>query len=111
MSGMATCSREPSGSIASTKGVDRSTRRPDDFSIFSTRSRTSSAVRTVVVSSCTPWRATKTLVGSLIHTSSTVGSSRYGCSGPKPATASNTARAAWPWSSIGGRVPVVLRSS
>ena len=35
MSGITTCSREPSGSIASTNGVDRSTRRPEDFSIFS----------------------------------------------------------------------------
>ena len=94
MSGITTCSREPSGSIASTNGVDRSTRRPEDFSIFSTRSRTSSAVRIVVVSSCTPRRAMNTLVGSLIQISSTVGSSRYFCSGPKPATASNTCRAA-----------------
>ena len=96
MSGIATCSRDPSGSIASTNGVDRSTRRPEDFSIFSTRSRTSSAVRIVVVSSCTPRRAMNTLVGSLIQISSTVGSSRYCCSGPKPATASKTVRAVVP---------------
>ena len=37
-----------------------------------------------------------TLVGSLIQISSTVGSSRYFCSGPKPATASKTCRAAEP---------------
>lgn len=56
---------DPNQMFASTNGVDRSTRRPDDLSIFSTRSRTSSAVRTVVVSSCTPRRAMKTVVGSL----------------------------------------------
>ena len=39
MSGITTCRRLPSGSIASTNGALRSTRRPDDFSIFSTRSR------------------------------------------------------------------------
>ena len=33
MSGITTCRREPSGSIASTNGVERSTRLPDDFSI------------------------------------------------------------------------------
>ncbi len=40
MSGITTCSREPSGSIASTNGVLRSTRRPVVLSIRSTRSRT-----------------------------------------------------------------------
>src|SRR4051794_36815060 len=64
---MTTCRREPSGSIASTKGVDKSTRRPDDFSIRSTSDRTSSAVRMVVVSSLRPARAMKTRPGSLIH--------------------------------------------
>ncbi len=111
MSGIATCRREPSGSIASTNGVDRSTRRPEDLSIFSTRSRTSSPVRIVVVSSCTPRRAMKTLVGSLIQISSTVGSSRYFCNGPKPATASKTWRAASPASASCGRLPDRLRSS
>jgi len=76
MSGMTTCSRDPSGSIASTNGVLRSTRRPVLLSIFSTRSDTWAAVKIVVVSSDLPRRATKTLPGSLIHTSSTVGSSR-----------------------------------
>ncbi len=41
MSGIATCSRDPSGSDASTNGELRSTRRPVDCSIRSTRSRTS----------------------------------------------------------------------
>ncbi len=67
MSGMTTCRREPSWSVASTKGDERSTRRPELRSIRSTRSRTSSAVRIVVVSSATPPRATKTLLGSLIQ--------------------------------------------
>ncbi len=41
MSGMTTCSRLPSGSVASTKGLDKSMRLPELFSIRSTRSRTS----------------------------------------------------------------------
>lgn len=32
--GMVTCSREPSGSIASTNGVPRSTRRPDNCTVL-----------------------------------------------------------------------------
>ena len=67
MSGITTCSREPSGKVASTNGEERSTRRPDDFSIRSTKSRTSSAVRIVLVSSAVPPRATKILLGSLIQ--------------------------------------------
>src|SRR3954451_9470579 len=67
MSGITTCRREPSGNIASTNGVDRSTRRPLDFSIFSTRSRTSPDDRMVVVSSLWPRRATNTRPGSLIQ--------------------------------------------
>ncbi len=63
MSGMTTCSRVPSGSMASTNGVLRSTRRPDDFSIRSTRSLTWSCDRMVVVSSATPSRATNTRAG------------------------------------------------
>lgn len=82
MSGMTTCSREPSGSVASTNGLLRSTRRPLLLSMRSTRSRTSSAVTIVGVSSATPPRATKTLLGSLIQISSTAGSSKYCCRGP-----------------------------
>ena len=81
-SGMTTCSREPSGKEASTKGCERSRRRPLVISIRSTRSRTCSSASMVVVSSLTPPRATNTRPGSLIHSSSTVGSSRYCCSGP-----------------------------
>ena len=90
MSGIATCSREPSSSIASTNGVEKSMRRPVLFSIRSTRSRTSSAVSTVVVSSLRPLRATKTRDGSLIQISSTEGSSRYFWIAPYPATALKT---------------------
>ena len=60
----------------------RSTRRPEDFSIRSTRSRTWSCESRVVVSSATPLRATKTRLGSLTQISSTDGSSKYCCSGP-----------------------------
>ena len=52
---------------ASTNGALRSTRRPDDFSIFSTRRRTWSSESTVVVSSCRPARATNTFVGCLMR--------------------------------------------
>ena len=81
-SGMATCRREPSGSDASTNGEERSTRRPECCSIRSTSSRTSRSDSTTVVSSGTPSRATNTRVGELIQISSTVGSSKNGCSGP-----------------------------
>ena len=57
MSGMATCRREPSGRAASTNGIDRSSRRPEDFNMTSTRSCTSSSVRTMPVSSERPDRA------------------------------------------------------
>lgn len=76
MSGITTCKRDPSASTASTNGELRSTRRPDVFSIRSTKSRTSSSVSKVVVSSATPSLAMKTLFGSLIQISSTRGSSR-----------------------------------
>ena len=80
-------------------------------SIRSTRSRTSSGVRIVVVSSATPRRAMKTLVGSLIQISSTVGSSKYGCNGPNPATVSRTCLAASCRSTITGMPPCRDRSS
>jgi len=88
ISGITTCNRDPSGSTASTKGCDTSTRRPEVFSIFSTRSRTCASVRIVVVSSLRPDLATKIRPGSLTQISSTVGSSRNAWSGPNPATAS-----------------------
>ena len=67
MSGMTTCRREPSKRVASTNGEERSTRLPELRSIRSTRSRTASAVRIVVVSSLMPPRATNTLLGWLIQ--------------------------------------------
>ena len=106
-----TCRRCPDGSIASTNGVLTSTRRPDVLSIRSTRSRTSAVVRIVVVSSCRPSRATNTRCGSLIQISSTVGSSRYGCSGPKPATLATSSSTAPSGSSIGRTMPDRLRWS
>ncbi len=45
MLGITTCRRDPSGSIASTNGVDRSIRRPEVRSIRSTSSSTCAAVR------------------------------------------------------------------
>ena len=65
-------------------------RRPVLFNIRSTRSRTSSAVSTVVVNSLRPLRATNTRDGSLIQISSTDGSSRYFWIAPYPATALKT---------------------
>jgi hypothetical protein len=109
-SGIATCSRLPSGSVASTNGCDRSMRRPVGFSIRSTRSRTRSAVSTVVVSSLRPPRAMKTLVGSLTQISSTDGSSRYCCNGPSPARVSNSRRATTSASPSGGSRAVSIRA-
>ncbi len=65
MSGITTCSREPSGIIASTNGWLRSTRRPEVRSIRSTRSASAWVDRIVVVSSERPLRATKTFSGPL----------------------------------------------
>ncbi len=110
-SGITTCRREPSGRDASTNGDERSTRRPEDLSMRSTRSRTPSAVRIVGVSSLTPSRATNTLPGSLIQISSTRGSSKYGCSGPNPATSSTMRLAVRSTSSSGGSPAAIARSS
>ncbi len=57
-SGMTTWSLEPSGNAASTKGDDMSRRRPELFSIRSTRSRTCWSVRLREVSSDSPFLAT-----------------------------------------------------
>jgi hypothetical protein len=76
MSGMTTCSREPSGIVASTNGVDMSIRRPEVRSMRSTRSASSPGARIVVVSSDRPRRAMNTRPGSLTQISSTSGSSR-----------------------------------
>ena len=76
MSGITTCSRDPSGIVASTNGVLMSIRRPEVRSIRSTRSASSPGARIVVVSSERPRRATNTRPGSLTQISSTSGSSR-----------------------------------
>src|SRR5450756_1203984 len=68
-SGMATWSRSPPGSAASTNGLDRSSRRPETLSICSTRSRTWPWVSMVGVSSASPRRATNTWSGELIQDS------------------------------------------
>ena len=59
-SGMTACRRSPPGNVASTNGLDRSSRRPETLSMRSTSSRTCPAVRIVVVSSASPRRATNT---------------------------------------------------
>ncbi len=111
MDGMTTCSRDPSGNMASTNGVLRSMRRPLLRSIRSTSSATSSLVRMSVVSSERPRRAMNTRPGSLIQISSMVGSSSSGCNGPNPAIASWIARATPVRSLIGGSREVVARST
>ena len=58
----------PVGEHGVDEGELRSTRRPEDFSIRSTRSRTESCDSSVLVSSATPSRATKTREGSAIGT-------------------------------------------
>ena len=106
-----TCSRWPSGSIASTNGWLMSIRRPLDLSIRSTSSCTCAAVSIRLVSSCRPLRATKTRLGSLIQISSTAGSSRNGCSGPKPDTRATSSPTTASTSGTGATAPVRLRSS
>ena len=76
MGGMTTWSLSPPGSWASTKGLDRSRRRPEARSIRSTRIRRCSSSRIVVVSSGRPERATKTRPGELTQISSMDSSSR-----------------------------------
>ena len=110
-SGMTTCRRSPPGSDASTNGLERSRRRPEDLSICSTRCSTCSSVRIVEVSSARPLRATNTCDGLLIQISSIEGSSRYFCSGPSPATASMTLFAALRVSTIAGTAPLIERES
>ena len=88
MSGMTTCSREPSGSWQSTKGWDKSSRRPEDLSMRSTSPATSAASSLMWVSSLWPPRAQNTWCGELIQISSTLGSSSSCCRAPKPATLS-----------------------
>ncbi len=92
MSGMTTCSRDPSGSEASTNGELRSTRRPVECSIRSTSSRTCNSVRARSTRSETPSRAMNTRSGPLIQSSSTLGSSRNGWSGPNPVSVATTWR-------------------
>ena len=109
-SGITTCSLDPSGSEASTKGDERSTRRPVDCSIRSTRSRTSVSVSSTVVSSGTPLRAMKTFEGPLIQISSMSGSSKNGWSTPNPVIEATISRAAWCSSTSIGREPPRARS-
>ena len=106
-----TWSRWPSGSIASTNGRLMSIRRPLLFNIRSTSSCTWAPVRIRLVSSWRPRRATKTRLGSLIHTSSTVGSSSSGWSGPKPETRATSSPTIESTSATGATAPVRLRSS
>ena len=106
-----TCSRCPSGSIASTNGWLMSMRRPLDLSIRSTSSCTCAVLSIRLVSSCRPLRAMNTRLGSLIQTSSTLGSSRNGCSGPKPETRATSSPTTASTSGTGATTPVRLRSS
>ena len=105
MSGMTTCSRLPSGSIASTNGVLRSTRRPVVLSIFSTRSRTCASPRIVVVSSERPRRATKTRPGSLIQFNGRLTYTFARCEAPStPGSAEMRPGRAWGWRGNGPTV-------
>ena len=106
-----TCSRCPSGSIASTNGWLTSIRRPLDFSIRSTSSCTCAVLSIRLVSSCRPLRAMKIRLGSLIQISSTAGSSRKGCSGPNPETRATSSPTRASTSGTGATIPVRLRSS
>jgi hypothetical protein len=109
-SGITTWRRLPSGSDASTKGEDKSTRRPDDCSMRSTRSRTSPSVSATEVSSGTPLRAMKTRSGPLIQISSISGSSKNGCSAPKPVSVATICRVVCASSASSGTDPPSARS-
>ena len=106
-----TCSRCPSGSIASTNGWLRSIRRPERLEHPLHQLLDLRLVSTRLVSSCRPWRATNTRLGSLIQTSSTAGSSRNGCSGPNPPTRATSSPTSASTSATGATSPVRLRSS
>ncbi len=86
--------------------------------VHGTASRVLAAVHTLTeaidpttISSGRPLRATNTLPGSLIHTSSIVGSSRKRWSGPRPAIASSRSLAVCSRSTTGGTRPATDRSS
>ena len=83
-SGIATCSLEPSCKVASTKGSDLSSRRPESLSIRSTACLISVAVSSKGMRSVTEPLAIKTCPGELIQTSSIPGSSSSCCKEPKP---------------------------
>ncbi len=110
MSGITTWSRDPSGSDESTNGELRSTRRPDDCNMRSTRSRTSPSVSTRSVGCGMPWRATKILSGALIQISSTDSSSKYGWSGPNPVRVAMASLAVRASSASNGNAPPRARS-
>ena len=82
ISGIVTCNLEPSGSRASTKGCERSKRRPLHIRARSTIFLTSSPVSSRFVSSLRPFRATKIRSGELIQISSILESLIKGKSGP-----------------------------
>ena len=84
ISGITTCSLEPSSSEASTNGDERSTLLPVARSIFSTRVAKSSWGIATGSFWVMPDLATKTSAVELIQISSIAGSSSRGCSGPKP---------------------------
>ena len=83
-SGITACKRDPSGKDASTNGDERSKRRPEGFSMRSSRWLILSISRRRPVSSLSPDRATKISSGALIQISSILSSSKKRCSGPKP---------------------------
>ena len=84
ISGITACSREPSGREASTKGEERSRRRPEGLSMRSSRLLMARGLRCRPVSSLSPLRAMKISSGELIQISSTLSSSRKGWMTPKP---------------------------
>ena len=107
-----TCSRCPSGSIASTNGWLRSIRRPlrlehplDQLLHLGAASGPGWSARAGRAGRRTPGD------GSLIQISSTAGSSRNGCSGPNPDTRATSSPTTASASGTGATTPVRLRSS
>ena len=74
-SGIATCNLLPSGNLASTNGLLTSRRLPPQINNLSIKSCTSSLLKTRLVNSLLPLRATNTRFGVFIQISSTKSSS------------------------------------
>ena len=94
--GMIAFTREPSGSRASTMGLDSSTRRPTRETMRSMmRSRWRSSSKRTGLRSSRPARSTHTSWAPLTRMSQTPASASSGSSGPRPITSCSMSMATW----------------